>query len=73
MSPSSTGGIWPRRPPPSGGPRDARLARRDDAAWTAGYGKTASHLQRPRPATAPRLSIWSADQTPLGNWGGIQL
>jgi hypothetical protein len=40
-------------------------ARHDNAAWTAGR-VFASHLQRPRPATASRLSIWSADQTPLG-------
>jgi len=45
------------------GPRRARV-RPGPMRLGPPVEETASHLQRPRPATASRLSIWSADQTP---------
>ena len=52
------------------GLRDARLARRDGAAWTAGEGKPRRISDAPSPATAPRPASEDAVQTPLGTEAG---
>jgi len=39
------------------GPGDARLARRDEAAWTAG-GFMAPHLRRPQPGHRSPPRVW---------------
>ena len=45
------------------GPGDARLARRDGAAWTAGSGNSAPHLRRPRTGHRSPPRVWRL-QTP---------
>ncbi len=52
---------------PSRGPVDTRLARRDGAAWTAGWGIQRRISDAPEPATAPRPA--SGDCRPLGSEG----
>ena len=67
----------PARPPVTGsrrrsplGPRDARLARQDHAAWTAGPARRISDAQSFPGHRSPPY-VRDADQTPLGNEGGM--
>ncbi len=58
---------------PSRGPVDARLARRDEAAWTAGSGKLSAASPTPPnrpPLPAPRLETADPSVTRAG-WMGI--
>ena len=48
--------IWPCRLPPSVGPSDARMARRDEAAWTAGTSRRISDAKEfPGHRSPPRV------------------
>ena len=51
-------------------PSGARLARRDQAAWTAD-GFVAPNLRHPHRPPLPAPASDDADQTPLVSWDGI--